>query len=100
MGWFIGDSGAYNVAGVQMEFLTMNIGAIEFGTILWPYKFGTSCNYPPEDGDDDRSPGAIFTIQSDTNAGMFLSVRAGNWLKSQDTMCNYACHHDLRTLEL
>ena len=90
VGWYIGESGAYSVGGVQMEFTSMTVNALEFNQATWPYPFGTECNYPTEDDDDDHSPGGIFTIQSNNNPGMFLNIHANSWFKNRVTECNYA----------
>jgi hypothetical protein len=90
VGWYVGETGAYSVSGVQMEFLTTSANAVDFSAATWSYPYGTDCNYPSQSGDDDYSPGAIFTIQSDNNNGEFLNVRAAQWFKNSVTKCNYA----------
>lgn len=90
VGYFIGEAGAYDVNGVQMEFLKMTTNAIELNRATWPYGFGSECNYPTQYGDDDRSPGGVFTLQSQNNPGMFLNVHVGAWHKTATTKCSYA----------
>lgn len=89
VGWYIGESGAYNVSGIQMEFLTVSVNAQEFTQSGWIYPFGKSCTYPSQSGDNDYAPGAMFTIQTDNNPGMFLTVRSSAWYKTSSTGCNY-----------
>lgn len=90
VGWYIGESGAYSIGGVQMEFTSMYANALQFNLHTWPYPFGTTCNYPAKEGDDDNTPGGIFTIQSNNNAGLFLNIHAGKWFKDRVTECTYA----------
>ena len=90
VGWYVGETGGYSVSGVQMEFVTASVNALNWNLATWPYPFGADCNYPSQDGDDDYSPGAIFTIQSNNNAGQYLSVRASSWFKTDTTKCTYA----------
>ena len=90
IGWYVGEAGAYDVSGVQMEFMTIDVNAYEWTTATWPSTFGSDCNYPTQDGDDDYAPGAMFTLQSNNNAGQYLTVRSSSWFKSSRTKCNYA----------
>jgi hypothetical protein len=90
VGWYIGESGAYNVSGIQMEFAKVTVNALGFNWATWPYSYGSSCNYPSQAGDDDVSPGGILTLQTQNNPGMFLSVHAANWYKSATSKCTYS----------
>mmetsp|Transcript_13366 Transcript_13366/g.21905 ORF Transcript_13366/g.21905 Transcript_13366/m.21905 type:complete len:445 (+) Transcript_13366:32-1366(+) len=90
VGWYVGEEGGYSVSGVQMEFAKASVNAVAWNLANWRHNFGTDCNYPSQDDDDDHSPGAIFTIQSDNNAGQYLTVRSSSWFKNERTKCDYA----------
>ena len=90
--WYVGETGGYSVSGVQMEFATSTVTAFQWNLANWKHSFGTECHYPTEEGDDDHSPGAIITLQSDNNAGQYLNVRTTNWFKNEETECDYSWH--------
>lgn len=90
VGWYVGERGGYTVSGVQVEFMTATVKAADFNLVTWLYTFGIACNYPTLNGDNDYSPGAIFTIQSNNNAAQYLTVRTKHWFKTEKTKCAYA----------
>jgi hypothetical protein len=89
--WLAVEKGGYLLDGTTQ--LVAGTGSVS-GTVTkidWQYKFGTSCNYPTQEGDTDYAPSAVFELQTTNNGNYFLNVRTTTWwYKTEFSKCSYA----------
>jgi hypothetical protein len=89
--WLAVEKGGYRLDGDTQ--LVAGTGSVS-GTVSkidWQYKFGSSCNYPTQEGDTDYAPSAVFELQTTNNGNYFLNVRTTTWWsKSAESKCSYS----------
>lgn len=88
--WFIVEEGGYLINGSQVVVGTAEISGY-VTKVDWEFSFGSSCNYPSHEEDDDYAPGGIFSLQTTNNDGIYLTARTTEWWHKGDTnKCSYA----------
>lgn len=88
--WMVVEKGGYKVNDAQIV-----VGSSEIDTqptkIQWAFTFGSTCNNPTTQNDDDYMPGAIMTLQTNNNPHQLVFPRVtSSWHKSESNVCQYS----------